>query len=125
MTYGLNKSYNKLLHVGLEKLLKVSSDFKPTICVSDREFRGIKFSIDGWREFTGSFSKIEKYFLSENDDEMLDQQIKLPGCTVRFFISYSDKAFELTPDGDSKEEEEQLLPPKKRQRTINDDDKDE
>ena len=124
MTYGLNKSFNKLLHVGLEKLSKVSSDFKPTICVSDREFRGIKFSVDGWREFTKCFSDIEKYFLSEND-EMLDQQIKLPGCTVRFIISYSDKAFELTPDSVNKEEEEDLAPPKKRQRTVNEDGDDE
>lgn len=94
MSYGLNKSYSKKIYVGLENLQNGSQEFKPIVRITGEDTVGIPFTIDNWKDLQKSFEKIDEFFGHQGDD-LLDTCVTGLGYTIRFTISYSDKAIEL------------------------------
>lgn len=95
MVFGLNNSFGKLIHIGLENSSVGSGDFNPVIRLSNHDFSGLVFPLAAWTQFREQFDGIDRFFQAYSEEEMLDQRITISGFTIRFMISYSDRAFEL------------------------------
>ena len=116
MVFGLNNSYGKIIHVGLENSSCGSDDFKPIVRLgSNQEFYGFSLPLDTWRKFQDQFDQIDRFFSHYNgeEEELLDRQISIPGYTIRFMISFSDRAFELM---ETSAEDESVGPMRKKYR---------
>lgn len=99
MTFGLNNSYGKLLQIGLENTSAGSGDFNPVVRLSNHEqYYGMSLPLDAWVQFREQFDEIERFFHAYSEEELLDHRISIPGFTIRFMISFSDRAFELCED---------------------------
>lgn len=103
--------------VGLENSVSGKKDFEPVVRISAQDYVPFAFSVDTWRAFMQSFEQIEEFFTTYNEESLLDKRITIPGYTIRFMISFSDRAFELVEDQPTPkptDEDDVQLPPKKR-----------
>jgi hypothetical protein len=98
MMYGLNNSFGKLLMVGLENSASGKKDFEPVVRIGAQNFVPFIFSTDCWKAFNEHLGEIEEFFTTYNEEPLLDKCLTIPGYTIRFMISYSDRAFELVED---------------------------
>ncbi|OXU16771.1 hypothetical protein TSAR_012594 [Trichomalopsis sarcophagae] len=100
--FGLNNSYGKIVHIGLENTSVGSDDFNPIVRLSNNEFYGLCLPLASWLQFRELFDEIDRYFQAYSEDDMLDQRITFSKFYIRFMISYSNRAFELLEDYETK-----------------------
>ncbi|OXU24953.1 hypothetical protein TSAR_006816 [Trichomalopsis sarcophagae] len=101
VVFGLNNSYGKIIHIGMENISVGSDDFNPVDRLSNNEFYGLCLPLASWIQFRELFDEIDRYFQAYSEDDMLDQRITFSGFYIRFMISYFDRAFELLEDDET------------------------
>ncbi|OXU24221.1 hypothetical protein TSAR_006297 [Trichomalopsis sarcophagae] len=100
--FGLNNSYGKIIHIGLENTSIGSDDFNTVVQLSNNEFYGLSLPLAAWLQFWEQFDEIDLYFQGYSEEDILDQQITYTRFYIRFMISYSDQAFELLENEETK-----------------------
>lgn len=104
--------------MGLENSILEKKAFEPIVRIGSPDFQAIKLDFDTWRKFVRHFDEIEEFFTIYNEESLLDKEITIPGYTIRFMISFSERAFEVVEIQPKSEEKdaESSQPPKKRKK---------
>lgn len=90
-SYRINKSYSKLVDVGLAWEY---GHLQPVVRITDSNHRGITFSVDVWDTFRKEVPNINSHFDSSSDiaGQMNVEAIDHKDFAILFTTSYSDKA---------------------------------
>ena len=68
-TFALNKSWSKKIMVGLEFEDISDQRFKPTVRLLSKDFEGISFDMENWKNFQAIFEDIDQYLRGEKNLE--------------------------------------------------------
>ncbi|KAL6265748.1 hypothetical protein P5V15_002554 [Pogonomyrmex californicus] len=122
MTYPLNTSHMKKLHVGLQ--LSKESIFEPVVKLSGNSAEEISFDSDTWQQFQENIRDMSAYFNGSNKSKV--NPITFANIFINFISAYGEKAVLVTckenehfpkesTQADSKAEEQ---PPSKKRKTY-------
>lgn len=121
-TYGLNNSYTKKIHVGLQ-----TSDegiFAPVVKLSGNNADGIYFDVDSWHQFQEIMPIMTEYLCE--DSRSRPNPVTIKNIVVNFTTSYSTKSIlvaykqieEERVTANISEEATDSAPPAKKRRTY-------
>ena len=106
--YGSNKSYSKLLVVGLSDLETDNFEYQPVVYLCSPDFSGFKFDFENWEILKTKFGSIENYFTSQSkSDEGII--ISSGGFKIKFGRSYEEKSIIIYKDNTQEEDDEPPL----------------
>ena len=101
-TYGLNSSYTKKIHVGLQTSSNEDNfDFQPAVKLTAKGAEGISFNMVEWRKFQENMELMSNYLNGKNIDP---SPIIINKVIINFTTTYGTRALLLA----NQEQEEQV-----------------
>lgn len=92
-TYGLNFSYTKKIHVGLQTSINDDFDFQPFIKFSSKGADGICFNMVEWQKFQENMKLMSDYL---NGNNITLNSIVIDKIIINFTTAYGARALLLT-----------------------------
>ena len=93
-TYGLNSSYTKKIHVGLQSSINDEDfDFLPCVKLSSNGAEGIWLNMLEWQQFQENLPRMGEYL---DGDNIIQNPITIGKIIINFITAYGAKALLLT-----------------------------